>query len=142
MFTFLKDTQKQNRLSEKDIKRIEEKYFIEFPSILKEFYLNYDGNKINLCIFKVDGYECEVAKIIPLNTSGLTFEKIVDNDRADGFISEDLYPIASNRGGDFYYWNAKNGKVYLVFNDDIDNPFFVTEDIEAFFNILITNYNL
>lgn len=136
MYNFLKDTTKHNHTTISDITRIEEKYSIKFPSILKNFYLDYDGNKINLCKFNVDGYSCEVAKIIPLNANGLTFEKIVENDRADGFIDKDFYPIASNRGGDFYYWSSKTGKVYLVLADDIDNPFVVSSNVETFFSLM------
>lgn len=136
MYNFLKDTTKHNHKTISDITRIEEKYSIKFPSILKNFYLDYDGNKINLCKFNVDGYSCEVAKIIPLNANGLTFEKIVENDRADGFIDKDFYPIASNRGGDFYYWSSKTGKVYLVLADDIDNPFVVSSNVETFFSLM------
>lgn len=136
MFNFLKDNQKQSHTTIGDIARIEGKYSITVPTVLKTFYLDYDGNKINLCKFDIDGYTCEVAKIIPLNASGLTFEKIVDNDRIDGFISKDFYPIASNRGGDFYYWSAKTEKVYLVLADDIENPFLIASSVTAFFDIL------
>ena len=136
MYNFLKDTTKHNHTTISDITRIEEKYSIKFPSILKNFYLDYDGNKINLCKFDIEGYLCEVAKLIPLNASGLTFEKIVDNDRIDGFISKDFYPIASNRGGDFYYWSDTTEKVYLILADDIENPFEVSKSIEEFFEIL------
>ena len=136
MYNFLKETTKHNHTTISDITRIEEKYSIKFPSILKNFYLDYDENKINLCKFNVDGYSCEVAKIIPLNANGLTFEKIVENDRADGFIDKDFYPIASNRGGDFYYWSSKTGKVYLVLADDIDNPFVVSSNVETFFSLM------
>ena len=136
MYNFLKETTKHNHTAISDITRIEEKYSIKFPSILKNFYLDYDENKINLCKFNVDGYSCEVAKIIPLNANGLTFEKIVENDRADGFIDKDFYPIASNRGGDFYYWSSKTGKVYLVLADDIDNPFVVSSNVETFFSLM------
>ena len=139
MFNFLKDTQKHNHTTLSDITRIEKKYSIVFPLMLKNFYLGYDGNKINLCKLNIDGYPCEVAKIIPINASGLTFEKIVDNDRADGFIDKDFYPIASNRGGDFYYWSTKTGKVYLVLADDIENPFVVSSSIEAFWGLLDSN---
>lgn len=136
MFNFLKDTQKQSHTTLSDISRVEKKYSIEFPSTLKNFYLDYDGNKINLCKLNIGGYSCEVSKIIPINANGLTFEKIVDSDRADGFVEKDFYPLAGNRGGDFYYWSSKTGKVYLVLADDIENPFVVSSNVEAFFALL------
>ena len=136
MFDFLKDTQIHGRTKESDIVRLEQKYSIVFPSVLKEFYLRYDGNPIKLCLFKVDGYPCEVADIVPMTASGLTFEKIVENDRDDGIISDDLYPIARNRGGDLYYWSTKTGRVWLLLADSIDAPFLVAEDIGSFFKLL------
>lgn len=136
MFDFLKDTKKHEGTTEKDIEAIEAKYSIVFPEIVKSFYLDYDGNKIKLCRLEVEGYSCEVAKIIPINGSGLTFEKIVENDREDGLVSSDLYPIAGDRGGDLYYWSSKTGRVYLVLSEDIENPFEISKTVKDFFELL------
>ena len=141
MFDFLADpASKADKLQvEKEIQRITAKYEVTFPQDLYNYALAYDGAKINLCIFKVNGYTCEVSKIVPICGDGLTFEKIVNNDRADGFISERFYPLAADRGGDIYYWDAWSGAIYLVLTDDIENPFKVCNSVREFFELLTHN---
>lgn len=136
MFSFVVEDAKGVGIDASEINNIEKKYGITIPKLLKEYYQNYNGCKIKCCCFLVDGYECEVSRITPIGTTGLTFEKIVDNDRADGFIDPNLYPIASNRGGDQYYWNVKSGVVYLIFADDVENPFRIADSVDSFFDIL------
>lgn len=138
MFDFLVDSApKANKFQiEKEIQRITAKYGVTFPQDFYNYASAYDGTKINLCIFKVNGYICEVSKIVPICGDGLTFEKIVNNDRADGFICEHFYPLAANRGGDIYYWDAETGAIYLVLTDDIENPFKVCNSVREFFELL------
>lgn len=49
--------------------------------MLKEYYLQHNGDKIRLCIFTVDEEEFGVAKIVELKYGNCSFEKIVKNDR-------------------------------------------------------------
>ena len=81
-------------------------------------------------------YECGFAKMSPLISDGLSFEKIVDDDRTDGFIPSSYYPIARDRGGNLYYWDATTEKVYYVLNDDIEDPFLVFQDLDDFLNCI------
>ena len=118
------------------IRAVEAKYSIIFPKAYQQYALQYDGAKLKLKKFSVEGYECEISSIVPLGTDGLTFEKIADSDREDGFISDTLYPITHNRGGDTYYWDNSNGAVYLLLSDDIEYPFKVCESVDAFFDLL------
>lgn len=118
------------------MKRLEEKYDIAFPPVLREFYEQHDGQKIALCIFQVNGYECEVSNLISLCAGRMTFERIVDNDREDGFISPSLFPLAMDRGGNIYYWQKGTEKVFLLLSDDIEDPFPVADSIQAFFDLL------
>ena len=83
------------------IKSMEQKYDISFPDVLREYYINYNGFQISLCIFHVNNNEYEISKIIPLDGDTLTFEKIVDNDREDGFICSNYYGLGSKRAGHF-----------------------------------------
>lgn len=115
---------------------LEKKYQMKFPQPLKDYYLNYDGQKIKLCIIQRGTLECEVAYMVPLSGDGLTFEKIVDNDRQDGFLNTNLYPLASDRGGNLYYWDAVSKAVFLLYGDDIEHPIFISKDIPSFFQLL------
>ncbi len=48
--------------------------------------LTRKGDKIKLCVFKVDEEEYGVAKIVPLKYSSCDFENNVKNDRNDEII--------------------------------------------------------
>ena len=118
------------------MERLEAKYDISFPPVLREFYRQHEGQKIELCKFQVNGYWCEVSSIVPLCVGRMTFERITDNDREDGFISSLLFPLAMDRGGNLYYWQKDTEKVFLLLSDDIENPFLVANSIQAFFDLL------
>ena len=61
---------------------------------------------------------------------------MVSNDRQDGFVDINMLPLAMNGGGDTYYWDRNNENVYLYYDDDIENPIFICENIESFFELL------
>ena len=115
---------------------MEQKYGISFPDVLRDYYIHYNCYKISLCVFRINNNEYEVAKIIPLDGDTLTFEKIVDNDRADGFISSNFYPLASNRGGDLYYWDCNTQNLFLVYADDVEHPISICHSITEFFKLM------
>lgn len=140
MFKFINGNEGNHVDSIEKISKLEEKYSIVFPECLKDFYQKFDGEKIKLTTFAVEGYECEVSKIIPIVADKMDFEYIKDNDISDGFVSDDFYPLARDRGGNYYYWEAKTGRVLLVFSDDFDNPFVISSSVKNFFELLdITN---
>ncbi|MCI8921836.1 MAG: hypothetical protein HFE88_08220 [Acutalibacter sp.] len=138
MFPFVKDPSYVNsQPTDKAIRALESEYHIQFPEILYKYLVAFDGAKINLKNFKVSNYICEVSLIVPICGEGYAFKKIVENDRKDGFIDKSLYPLAMDRGGDLYYWSSKSKQVFLLFADDIENPFIVSDSVENFFNFLI-----
>lgn len=139
MYNFVEEKSENTPILNYDILEIENKYNIIFPTILKEYYLMHNGDKIKLCIFTVDEEEFGVAKIVELKYGNCSFEKIVNNDREDGFIDEHLYPLARNEGGDYFYWDVRDENVYMIYCDDIENPVWVCESIKAFFELMENN---
>lgn len=136
MYNFVQGVAQKHVDAIEKINALEKRYSINFPEELKEYYSLYNGEKIILSKFDVNGYECEVAKVVPVVADKMSFESIVENDRADGFIPQNFYPLARDRGGNLYYWEANTQKVYLVFSDDYENPFKVAESIKDFFDKL------
>lgn len=119
-----------------EIKRLENKYNIEFPDVLKTLYTQSEGGKIKLCVFTINNYTYEVSTIIPILHVGLYFEKIVEFDRMDGFIPSTFYPIAMDRGGNTFYWDCITKNVYLSLTDDIENPVYIIADVHSFLELL------
>ncbi len=138
MYQFLAErpgAQDEDVLS-RHIKYLEGKYRITFPPVLKNYYIHYNGVRIKLCKLTVEHYSFEVARIIPVIAERMSFEHIADRNREDGYISDRLFPLAMDRGGNLYYWSADGGGVLLVLADDIENPFPVAESVQQFFSLL------
>lgn len=139
MYSFIKKMKDDEKITIEDIAEIEKTFSFQMPEILKEYYLANNGASIHRCIFSIDGYEVEVAKLVELKYGYLPLEKIIEMDRKDGFISPNMIPIARNSGGDYYYWDSKSGKVYLFLCDSIENPIWICQNVEEFFSLLQKN---
>lgn len=139
MYNFIKQIKEDCSVTKNDIENIEIKYNIKFPEILKNYYLKHNGDTIKLCSFIVDDYEYEISKIVPLKYGSSNFEHIIDGDREDSIITENMLPIARNRGGDYYYWDVNDEKVYLYYCDDIENPVYICNNIKSLFDIMINS---
>ena len=139
MYSFIKKMKDDEKITIEDIAEIEKTFSFQMPEILKEYYLANNGASIHRCIFSVDGYEVEVAKLVELKYGYLPLEKIIEMDRKDGFISPNMIPIARKSGGDYYYWDSKSGKVYLFLCDSIENPIWICQNVEEFFSLLQKN---
>lgn len=139
MYSFIKKMKDDEKITIEVIAEIEKTFSFQMPEILKEYYLANNGASIHRCIFSVDGYEVEVAKLVELKYGYLPLEKIIEMDRKDGFISPNMIPIARNSGGDHYYWDSKSGKVYLFLCDSIENPIWICQNVEEFFSLLQKN---
>ena len=138
MYQFLAErpgTQDESALSG-HMAHLEEKYQFVFPAILKDYYLRYNGVRIKLCTLSVDGYSCEVARIIPVMAERMSFALILDRNRKDAYLSSRLFPLAMDRGGNLYYWDADTEGVVLVLADDVEHPFPVAKSVQEFFVLL------
>lgn len=109
------------------------------PKSLEEFYLKYDGASIYLILFQIDGYEYEVSKILPLFDGECSVYEFYKMDREDGIIRDTLIPFARNRGGDYYYWDTNDYKVYILYGDDIENEILISDTMDGFFELLENN---
>lgn len=135
-FNFIKQKKEEYHITEEEIVCIEERYNIKFPQILKSYYILHNGDTVKLCRFTIDDYEYSIAKIVQLKSGTATFEHIVDNDREDGIIGENMMPVARNEGGDYFYWDKVSEKVFLFLCDDIENHIYICDNIEDLFKLM------
>lgn len=136
MYNFIKQQKEDYHITKEDLENIEKKYGILFPEVLKKYYLEHNGDTIKLCTFDIDGYNYEIAKIVQLKYGSATFEHIVDGDREDKIIDENMFPVARNEGGDYYYWNKENENINLYYCDDIEYPIYICKNMEELFEIM------
>ncbi len=155
MFQFVKGKRTGFEITLQDINQIEEKYQMKFPPILAEFYLQCNGATMTNYLLQADmdeddEYEDDeyeefevyeefpfgVRDFVALRHGSLSFEHKVDQNRLDGYVDDDMLPIAYDQGGDFYYWDKNSEKVYLYYDDDMEDPIFICHTIQRFFEKL------
>lgn len=119
------------------ITAIEKKFDINIPIALRNYYLAYGNSIIKTCQFDVGGLLCDVAAIVSIDINDtLSFYKVMEYGRSDEWIPDGFFPFAHDSGGNYYFWNVTNQHVYLIFNDDIENPFEICKSMEMFFCLL------
>lgn len=148
-------------VTEADIERIEKKFKITFPEILREYYLKHNAKFINgVTIQEPGGEEADIYNIIPLigtplDKDGLkneySVECIKDNEMNEPEelgclrIRNNFIPLALDMGCNIYYWDSNDGKVYISFNDNDDEdgleiPYFVCSSVEEMFGLMDEAY--
>ena len=138
MYKFIKELREEYLVNEEYINSIEKKYDITFPLILKDYYLKYNGSRIKECRFNIDGFGYGVYGMVQIMYGGYPFEKKIENDRMDGFISPSMIAFAYNGGGDYFYCDLKDGKIYVIY-DIIENPIYICDSVSEFFKIMEEN---
>lgn len=159
MFDFVKQDSLSSLMpvTNEDISRIEKKFSIVFPDILKEYYLKYNGMYIHTVELSYDDGEITgVGGIIPVITNEMidgtipdeySVECIKENELNEPYnrVLPNLIPFAINEGGDYYYWDTKDGKVYISFNADEDEngteiPYYICSSVDEMFRLMSEEY--
>ena len=136
MYQFISVHKNNFVVREEDINQVEKHFNIVFPKILRQFYLEHNGDSVELCKFRTDDFEHEIFEILPLKYGDCTVEDVMENDREDEIIPCTMIPIANDRGGDYYYWDLETENVYLYYCDDIENPIYICDSIKSLFDIM------
>ena len=148
-------------VSENDINRIERELNIALPDVLRKYYLEHNGKYIKLVKIKKDnngddgmGDTADIAQMLPL-TSDDEFnvecikknELNEPNDEWVGHlrIRTNFIPLAINGGGDIYYWDSNDGKVYISFNacedeNGMEIPYYVCSSVDKMFRLMNEAY--
>lgn len=137
MFKFIESQDLEKNVSNEYIDSIEKELNIKFPNVLREYYLKHNGANLKECSFKIAGIDqFSLDIIIPLKYGTTPLEKeykwVLENE----YIANENIPLAVDMDGDNYYWNSKNGKVYYISVENVENPILVCNSVEEFFEIL------
>lgn len=141
MFKFIESLESEKNVNNNYIDEIGKKYNINFPNILREYYLNYNCSKLKECTFKIEdidgeGSEFILDTIIPLKYGTICLEKEYEWVLKDEYIPNDFIPLAYDMNSDRYYWNSKTGKVYYISDENVENPILLCNSVDEFFDIL------
>ena len=129
--------EKTEPYNESFIYNIEEKFKIKIPKTLKKYYLKYGDSEIRNCKIKINNLTVGVAEIVSLDKNDPnSFYQVINDGRLDGWIPDYFYPFAHNSGGDYYFWDSRNEHIYLIFNDNIENPVEICKSMKDFFKLM------
>ena len=139
MYEFIEKVKEEYLISDEDIRNIEDTLKIKFPVVLRDYYLHYNGAEIKEIVFYTDDFEHEVSCVLPLKHRNDCIERMIEIDRKNGYIPDNMIPIASDDGGDLFYWDTLTENVYAYYDDNIENPIYICSGIKAFFDIMNEN---
>lgn len=136
MFNFVIKKNKEAYISLNYIESLENEFSINFPDILKEYYLEYNGAEIKECRFSKYGLEFCVMLIVAINYGTMPFEKIVKFNRNNDSEYKNFFPLAVDEDEDEYYWDADTGAVYYLSFSNAEHPILICSSVEEFFFML------
>lgn len=128
--TFIKKI--KNAISQNELEKIEKDYKIRFPEILRSYWLTYGDSAIKRCCFIGRDFQTDLSAIC----SPMESMEVIKLGKENNWLPDNFYPIAHDSGGNYYCWNSEDNKVYLLFDDDIDNPFVFCDSVEELFNLM------
>lgn len=114
----------KNPMKIEELEAFEKENNIKLPKILREYYLTYGDAEIKPCNFNSH---------TDLRAICLPNDSILEMGREDGWLPATFYPIAYDSGGNYYWWNSDDNNIYLMFNDNVDNPFVICNSVEELF---------
>lgn len=136
MYKFMKETSKKfEKVSEDEIKRVENKYNIRFPEVIRNYYLEYNIEYIRTVYFHAGINGNKEFGVHGINEFK-NVEKYKDIEIKEGWTHDGFYPFAYDEGGNTYYWSSIDGKVFLLYNDDIENEIFVCNSVKEMFKLM------
>ena len=109
---------------------------IQFPPVLKDFYLNYNRTDLKPISFCLHNIRFDLDFIIPLDNSNVSVEKILSFNKDNEYIPKTFIPLAEDIKGDDFYWDSGTGAVYYLTMGNIENPIPVADSVEDFFLLL------
>lgn len=131
MLNFIKQSGTE-KISLEDFIYFQNKYKITFSTGFKEFYLQNNGLKIFLCHISE---KHEVNSFLQLRGKW-SIESVKNDEISDGLIPDYMIPFAYDRGGDFYYYNSNDGKVYLIRGDNIEKYILIADNFDNFIDVM------
>ena len=136
MFDFVNIQSPKNPVTEETISAVEQEYGIQFPPLLRQYYLEHNGQQIIPVSLLVDEEIREVRKISQIKDPRLSLEQLLHMQRQQNFPVRQMIPIADDRAnGTYYYHTGTKTVCYSELQDDDDfHP--VCQGIDAFFRIL------
>ena len=105
-----------NNNIEQHISEFEKKYNFVFPEQYRDFLLKYNGGETLKTKFKINGINSSVRAFYRLGNADeyCHFNLLERTESLDGFLKDNIIPIASNLLGDDIIMNIENGEIFFI----------------------------
>lgn len=119
------------------IYNLEKSFNVIMPESLKRYYLSHGNSKINTIQFETNKIYCDIASFVSIDPDAtLSFYKILSYGKEDEWIPDNFYPFAYDSGGNYYFWNSNDYRVYIIYSDNIEKPYLIADSMCSFFNLI------
>lgn len=136
MYTFVESINEKAKVGLEYLELFEEAQGFRFPSVLKDYYLAFNGAGIKECRFEKQGLEFCVVRLFSLNYGTMPIEKILAYNSRNEAVPRSFVPLALDEDEDDYYWDSETGKVYYLSFGNVEHPIPISDSVEEFFEIL------
>ena len=112
----------QESISINDIRTIENEYKFKFPQEVVDYYLTYNGGKLERAYFTKNRNRYKLHYFYPIKYGRYTLEKKIKLTYGDS-IPKWLIPIGCDEGGDSFCFSIKEGEeggIYYVADEFYD----------------------
>lgn len=137
-FGFVLEPNKDCLVTIEEIKEFEKKYDVNIPTVLKEYYQNYNCSKISESNIYVNGIQFDIGYICSVKYGKMTVEQQLLYVKDNEHIPNTFIPLADEISGmTVYYWDKIDGKVYYYcVEDEEDKVICVCNSVDEFFRLL------
>lgn len=140
MFYFVKEQSPKVMITESYITEVENEYGILFPPLLRQYYLDHNGQSIEPIALKINETTYEVRKMVPLKDSRFSMEQLLHTQRLQDYPVQQMIPIADDRTNGIYYLHTGTGTIYYSQLEGEDDFLPICQGIDCFFQLLNTAY--
>lgn len=129
-------------IEEKDLQDLEQEYNFKFPEDIKQFYLKYNGGRLEKDSYVVQDDTFIFQEFYSIKIGYSTLNDKLDSNYADDWWPKELIPFGYDGGGNSYCFHINNGKIYYIYEDDCDDdgnvPIeYVAPDFLSFINNMV-----
>lgn len=135
-FLFIESEDPSYKVDEKYIAEVEERYSFEFPDILREYYLQYNGSEMYEVRFDMYNVEFCVVFFYDLRYGKMPIEKVLEYNKKNESIPHTFVPLAQDEDTDDFYWDSESGKVYFLSLSNVEHPKVICESVDDFFKLM------
>lgn len=133
--TFLMADTPSNHVTEDYIKEVEHQYQIQFPELLRRYYLQNDGKTIRTSVIEVNGITHWITDFFPLIGAGFTLGELLHRQRMQNYPVRQMIPFAEDDADGIYYVHMITNAINFSTLEGEDFTFICT-GIDHFFQIM------